>query len=70
MQAIEIVVIVVSVLFVIGVGIWAFIRKKQGKSTCGCGECDGNCAKCKQALENAQKDLKNKQQNNLNNLNN
>ncbi len=59
MQTIEIVVIVVSVLFVIGVGIWAFVRKKQGKSTCGCGECDGNCAKCKQAIENAHKQIEN-----------
>ncbi len=63
MQAIEIVVIVVSVLFVIGVGIWAFVRKKQGKSTCGCGECDGNCAKCKQAIENARKQIENDKSN-------
>ena len=40
MQVIEIVVIVVSIVFVIGVAIWAVVRKKQGKSTCGCGECD------------------------------
>lgn len=63
MQAIEIVVIVVSVLFVIGVGIWAFVRKKQGKSTCGCGECDGNCAKCKQAIETARKQIENDKSN-------
>lgn len=65
MQAIEIIVIVFSVLFVIGVSIWAIVRKKQGKSTCACGECDGNCAKCKQALDKA-REIKNKQQNNAN----
>lgn len=66
MQTIEIVVIVVSVLFVIGVGIWAFVRKKQGKSACGCSECDGNCAKCRAAIKNAQEEIKNKQQKNEN----
>lgn len=51
MQAIEIVIIVLSVLFVVGIIAWVYIRKKQGKYTCGCGECDGNCAKCKQAAQ-------------------
>ena len=58
MQAIEIVVIICSILFVIGVAVWAFIRKKQGKSTCGCGECNVNCEKCKQAIKQAREQIK------------
>ena len=58
MQAIEIVVIICIILFVIGVAVWAFIRKKQGKSTCGCGECNGNCEKCKQAIKQAREQIK------------
>ena len=49
MQAIEIVVIICSILFVIGVAVWAFIRKKQGKST---------CEKCKQAIKQAREQIK------------
>lgn len=64
MQVIEIVVIVASVLFVLAVAVWAFVRKKQGKSTCGCGECDGNCAKCKQAIKNAREQIENNNKNN------
>ncbi|MDE6565710.1 MAG: hypothetical protein K2L47_01440 [Clostridia bacterium] len=58
MQAIEIVVIVCSILFVIGVTVWTIIRKKKGKSTCGCGECDGNCAHCREALKKAREQMK------------
>lgn len=58
MQIIEIVVIVVSIVFVIGVTIWAVVRKKQGKSTCGCGECDGNCAKCMETIKKAREQIK------------
>ena len=58
MPVIEIVVIVCSILFVLGVAVWAFIRKKQGKSNCSCGECDGNCAKCKEAILKAREKAK------------
>ncbi len=63
MQVIEIVVIVLSILFVLGVAVWAFVRKKQGKTTCGCGECDGNCEKCKQAIKNAREQIENNKNN-------
>lgn len=45
MSAIEIIVIVACVLIVGGVGIYALIRKKQGKCSCGCGDCaySGSC---------------------------
>lgn len=42
MSAVEIVVIVLSVLFVSGVAIGCIVGKKKGKSSC-CGE----CAHCK-----------------------
>lgn len=61
MQPIEIIVIVLSVAFVIGICVWAVYRKKSGKSVCGCGECDGNCAKCKEAVLKAREEIKNKQ---------
>lgn len=57
MQPIEIVVIVLCSVFVLGVCVWAFIRKKRGKSVCGCSECDGNCAKCKEAIKKAREEI-------------
>lgn len=62
MQPIEIVVIVLCMAFVIGICIWAFCRKKKGKSVCGCGECNGDCAKCKAAIQKAKE---NKQKQNI-----
>ncbi len=49
MSAIEIIVIVVCALIVGGVSVYAIIRKKQGKCSCGCSDCaySGNCHKNK-----------------------
>lgn len=63
MQPIEIIVIVCSLLFVVGVIVWSIVRKKQGKSSCGCGECDGNCAKCRETLLKAKEQIKKNEQN-------
>ncbi|MDE6967758.1 MAG: hypothetical protein K2P12_03785 [Clostridia bacterium] len=63
MQPIEIIVIVLSIAFVIGVGIWMVIRKKQGKSACGCSDCDGNCAKCREKIEKAREEIRKNKEN-------
>lgn len=57
MQPIEIVVIVISALFVVGVAVWALLRKRKGKSFCT--GCDGDCANCKRhnSNKNANKDV-------------
>lgn len=44
MKALEIVVIVLSILFVLGVIIKSIIDKKKGKNNCQCG-----CSNCKYA---------------------
>lgn len=60
MQPIEIIIIVFSIVFVIGVCIWAFVRKRKGKSVCGCCDCNGDCAKCKEAILKARQELEKK----------
>lgn len=44
MQWYEYLIIILSAAFVLGVIIMSVIRKKQGKSSCGC-DCSG-CSKC------------------------
>lgn len=48
MQWYEILIIVLAAAFVLGVIIMSLIRKKQGKSSCGC-DCSGcsGCSACK-----------------------
>ncbi len=41
MSAVEIVVIVLAAAFVVGVIALSIVRKKQGKSSCGC-----DCSRC------------------------
>ncbi len=44
MQWYEILIIVVAAAFVVGVAVWSVVRRKKGKTDCGCG-CSG-CAGC------------------------
>lgn len=44
MQPIEIIVIAATVLFVVGVTVWLIVRKKKGKTSCGC-DCS-SCSSC------------------------
>lgn len=48
MQWYEILIIVLAAAFVVGVAIWSVIRRKKGKTDCGCG-CSGcsGCSGCK-----------------------
>ncbi len=52
MQPIEIIVIAAAVLFVALVTIGAIVRRKKGKSSCGC-DCSscGGCSACKERKE-------------------
>lgn len=49
MQWYEILIIVLAAAFVLGVIVMTIIRKKQGKSSCGCdcGGCGNSCPACK-----------------------
>ena len=47
-KPIDILIGVAAAAVVVGVIVWAIIRKKQGKSiTCDCSSCDGCCSGCK-----------------------
>ena len=56
MQWYEILIIVLAATFVLGVAIMTIIRKKQGKSSCGC-DCGygGACSGCKAKDKNEKK---------------
>ncbi len=49
MSPVEIIVIACAACFVVGVAVWAFLRKKKGKGCigCDCSSCAG-CGKKKQ----------------------
>ena len=60
MQWFEILIIVISILFVLGVIFLSFYMKKKGKSLlndCGgdCSKCSGNCTSCGHACSNNKK---------------
>ena len=55
MQWYEILLIVLAAAFVVGVGIWQIIRRKQGKGGCDCGKCTGHCPHCKPQKTEEQK---------------
>ena len=47
MKPIDIIILVLAVAIVVGVTVYAIIRKKQGKSVgCDCSSCNGNCSAC------------------------
>ena len=46
-KPIDVIIGAVAAAIVLGVIVWAIIRKKQGKSvTCDCSSCDGCCSGC------------------------
>ncbi len=55
MGPLEIILIIVCAAVVIGVIASRIIKRIQGKPTCDCGECGGNCAHCQAAKAAAEK---------------
>lgn len=58
----EIILIIVCAAVVIGVAASRIKKRIQGKPTCDCGECGGNCAHCQaaRAAQNQSQDAENK----------
>ena len=48
MQWYEILIIVLSAAFVVGVGVWQVIRRKKGKGGCDCCSDCTHCPHCKE----------------------
>lgn len=44
----EYLIIGLAAAFVLGVIVFTVVRKRQGKSSCGCDCCGGNCSACMQ----------------------
>lgn len=52
MQPVEIVLIIACALIVVGVAVSAVVRKKRGKTGCGCDCADcGHCSACRGGKE-------------------
>ncbi len=53
----EILIIIAAAAFVIGVIAFSVVRKKQGKTSCGCGDCAscGCCKSCRKEEQPARK---------------